>query len=160
MQRCVTEFLYMEHIAPIDIQWCLLNVYGDQTVDVTIVRWWVLHFSSGNSASDSITIQLCEMSVSILFISLKKPSFVSLSPLQRCCSPLIVFMPLIWTHSNSSTSFLCWGSQGNNHLTCPTGSNFMVSISVWAYMVIFHIVQVCAAPYGIWTLPATFKVLL
>ena len=34
-QRCVTEFLHVEKIAPIDIHWCLLNFDGDQTVDVS-----------------------------------------------------------------------------------------------------------------------------
>ena len=38
-QGCVTEFLHAEEIAPIDIQWHLLNVYGDETVDVSTVRW-------------------------------------------------------------------------------------------------------------------------
>ena len=37
-KRCVTEFLHAEKIAPIDIHQCLLNVYGDQTVDVSTVR--------------------------------------------------------------------------------------------------------------------------
>jgi len=33
-----------------DIQWCLLNVYGDQIVDVSTVRWLVVCFSSGKSS--------------------------------------------------------------------------------------------------------------
>ena len=32
--------------APIDIQQCLLNVDGDQTVDVSTARRWVVCFSS------------------------------------------------------------------------------------------------------------------
>jgi hypothetical protein len=48
-QRCVIEFLHAEKIAPNDIHRCLLNVYGDQTVDVSTVRRWVARFSSGNS---------------------------------------------------------------------------------------------------------------
>ena len=38
-------------MAPIDIHQHSLNVYGDQTVDVSTVRQWVVHFSSGNSNS-------------------------------------------------------------------------------------------------------------
>ena len=38
-QKCGIEFLLVERMAPIDIHWCLLNVYGDQTVDVSTVRW-------------------------------------------------------------------------------------------------------------------------
>jgi hypothetical protein len=48
-QRCVIEFLHAEKIAPNDIDRCLLNVYGDQTVDVSTVRRWVARFSSGDS---------------------------------------------------------------------------------------------------------------
>ena len=48
-QRCVIEFLRAEKIAPNDIRRRLLNVYGDQTVDVGTVRRWVALFSSGDS---------------------------------------------------------------------------------------------------------------
>jgi len=48
-QRCVIEFLHAENIAPNDIHRHLLNVYGEQTVDVTTVRRRVAHFNSGNS---------------------------------------------------------------------------------------------------------------
>ena len=36
-------------MAPIDIHWFLLNVYGDQTVDVSTVRQCRVQFSSGDS---------------------------------------------------------------------------------------------------------------
>jgi len=48
-QRRVTEFIHAEKITPTDIYQLLLNAYGDQTVDINIVRQWVVHFSSGNS---------------------------------------------------------------------------------------------------------------
>ena len=48
-QRCVIEFFHEERMASSDIHECLLNFYGDQTVDVSIVRWWVVHFSKGDS---------------------------------------------------------------------------------------------------------------
>jgi 3-oxoacyl-[acyl-carrier-protein] synthase III len=38
-ERCVTEFLHAEKIAPNDIHQWLLNIYGDQTVDVSTMRW-------------------------------------------------------------------------------------------------------------------------
>ena len=52
MERCETEFLHAEKMAPIDndIHQLLLNIYGDQTVDMSTVRWWVVHFSSDNSS--------------------------------------------------------------------------------------------------------------
>ena len=34
-QRCVTEFLHAEKMAPTDIHRHWLNIYGDQTVDVS-----------------------------------------------------------------------------------------------------------------------------
>ena len=37
-QRSGTEFLHVKRVAPTDINWCLLSVYGDQTVDVCTVR--------------------------------------------------------------------------------------------------------------------------
>jgi len=48
-QRYITEFLHVEKTAPINIHQCLPNVYGDQTVDVSTVRQWVVHFSGGDS---------------------------------------------------------------------------------------------------------------
>lgn len=36
--RCITEFLCEEKIAPINIHQCLLNICGEQTVDVGTVR--------------------------------------------------------------------------------------------------------------------------
>jgi len=48
-QRCVIKFLHAEKIALSDIHRHLLNVYRDQTVDVSTVRQWVARFSSGDS---------------------------------------------------------------------------------------------------------------
>ncbi len=49
-QKHVTEFLHAEEMAPADIHQCLLNIYGDQPVDVSTVRQWVMRFSSGDSS--------------------------------------------------------------------------------------------------------------
>jgi len=46
-QRRVIEFLHAKKVAP-------LNIYGDQTVDVSALRLWVVHFSNGNSNSGSL----------------------------------------------------------------------------------------------------------
>ena len=48
-QTCGIELPCAEKITPIDIHWCLLNIYGDQTVDVNTVKQGVVHFSSGDS---------------------------------------------------------------------------------------------------------------
>ena len=50
-QRCGNEFLHVEKTAHDDIHQCLLKIYGDQRVDVSTVRWWVVHFSSGDGAT-------------------------------------------------------------------------------------------------------------
>ena len=50
--RCRTEFLNVEKMAPTDIHQCLLNVQGDQTVDVSSMRRWLVHSSSGDSCVD------------------------------------------------------------------------------------------------------------
>ena len=41
------SFTMLKKIASINTYWQLLNVYGDQTVDVCTPRWWVMYFSSG-----------------------------------------------------------------------------------------------------------------
>ena len=48
-QRCVIEFLCAEKMAPTDIHQHLLNIYGDQLMDVSTVTQSVVGFSSGNS---------------------------------------------------------------------------------------------------------------
>ena len=45
---------------------------------------------------------------SLLFSKLNKPSSLNLSSLERCSGALIISVPLLWTHSKSSTSFLYW----------------------------------------------------
>ena len=49
-QRCGTEFLHEIKIVLTDIHWCLLNVCGDQTADMSTVRWWMVCFGSGNNS--------------------------------------------------------------------------------------------------------------
>ena len=49
-QRCGTEFIHAEKMASINVHQHLLNISGDQTVDVSTVRLWVVYFSSSNSA--------------------------------------------------------------------------------------------------------------
>ena len=71
IQRCVTEFFHETKIAPTDIHQHLLNFYGDQTVDVSIMRWWVVHFSSGNSNSGAP--QLVQMFTSTAY----RPLFIA-----------------------------------------------------------------------------------
>ena len=46
-QRRVTEFLHAQKMATADTDQWLLNFYGDQTVDMSTVKQWVVHFSSG-----------------------------------------------------------------------------------------------------------------
>ena len=41
-QRGVLEFHRAEKMAPIDIHQCLLNAYGNPTMDVSTVRLWVV----------------------------------------------------------------------------------------------------------------------
>jgi len=49
-QRCAAEFCHAQKaIVPIDIQWCMLDIYGDQAMDVSVV----LCFSSDDSNSRS-----------------------------------------------------------------------------------------------------------
>jgi len=55
-EKCATEFLHAEKMAPTDIHWHLLNVCRDQPVDlstVSTVRRWMGSFSSSNTESGS-----------------------------------------------------------------------------------------------------------
>ena len=47
-QRFVIEFLHVENTASTDIHWHLQDVYGDQTVDVGRVKWWVVKGAGGH----------------------------------------------------------------------------------------------------------------
>ena len=67
-QRCVTEFLHTEKSAPVDINWHLLSVCGDQPVDVSAVRRWVVRFISGDSGP-SLLVQTNKSVHHSLFIA-------------------------------------------------------------------------------------------
>ena len=74
---------------------------------------------------------------SLLYSRLKSPNSVSLSSHERCSSPQIIFVALLWTRSNISMSRLCWeapeldtvlqvgshqsGVEGQNLLARPAG---------------------------------------
>jgi len=68
-QRCGMEFLRVEKTAPMDIHQHLPNVSGDQRVDMSTVRCWVVHFSSGDSGSPQLVQILTNMVHSFLFIA-------------------------------------------------------------------------------------------
>ena len=53
-QRCVIEFLHAEEGAPTDIRRSLLN----RTVDVSTVRWWVVHFGAGDRRERQGIVQM------------------------------------------------------------------------------------------------------
>jgi len=57
-QSCVPEFLHVEKMANTGIHWCLLNIYGDQVVDVSTVRQWVACFSNGNDSGSPLLMQI------------------------------------------------------------------------------------------------------
>ena len=48
-QKYGIEFLNAEEVQPIEIHKRLVNVHGNETVDVSTVRRWVLRFQSGDT---------------------------------------------------------------------------------------------------------------
>ena len=68
-QRCGTELFCVATMAPIDIHHRSLNVYEDQTVDVSTVRQWVVHFSSGDSGSLHLMRVFMSAACRLLFIT-------------------------------------------------------------------------------------------
>ena len=67
-QKSVIGFLHVEKMAPTDIHQCLLNVSGDQTVDVSTVKQWVVCFSSSDSDSGSPPLVQIFMSMAYTFL--------------------------------------------------------------------------------------------
>jgi len=58
-------------MAPTDIHQHLLNIPGDQTVDVSTLWWWLLHFRSRDSNCGSpLLVQIfMNMACTLLFIA-------------------------------------------------------------------------------------------
>jgi len=75
-QRCITEFLSAEEIAPTNIHRCFLNIDGDKLVDVSTVRQWVVHFSSNSSYSGSSLLMEVFMSVAFKFLFITDKTFL------------------------------------------------------------------------------------
>ena len=55
-------------MAPTDIHQHLLNIFGDQTVDVSTVKSCVIHFSSGDSDSGSFLLVLSVTSAACMLV--------------------------------------------------------------------------------------------
>ena len=68
-ERCAIGFLHVEKMASLDIHQCLLNVFGDQTVNVSTVRQWVVHFSNGEGGSPLLVQIFTSMVCRLLFIT-------------------------------------------------------------------------------------------
>ena len=71
MQSMLELGVVNKKTAPSDIPHHLLSINGDQTMDVSTVRWWVVCFSSGNSDSGSPSLVQIFLSMvcRLLFIS-------------------------------------------------------------------------------------------
>lgn len=68
-QSCLIEFLHVEKLVFTDIHQSLVNADGDQGVDVSIVRWQVVHFRSGNSNVNHGYVIIMVMTCMLLFIT-------------------------------------------------------------------------------------------
>ena len=88
-QRCVIELLHAkkqkQKPAPTDIHWRLLNIYEDQSMDVSTLRWWVVCFSSGSSYSRSPLLVQIFMSVAckLLFTADKNEELMVVTMLKN-----------------------------------------------------------------------------
>jgi len=69
MKQFGFEFHSMEKMVPINIHRHLLNVYREQTVDVSSVRQWVVHFSNGEGGSPLLVQIFTSMVCRLLFIT-------------------------------------------------------------------------------------------
>ena len=84
--RCATEFLHMETVGPTAIPQCSLNIYGDQRVDVSTVRQWVMRFSIDDSNSGSpLLVQVLMSTVCrLLFITDKNAQLMVVTVEKHC----------------------------------------------------------------------------
>ena len=82
---CRIEFLHVGKIVPIDIVQCLLSICGDQTVDMSTVRWWMVHFRSGSSNSVSSPLVQIFMSAKcrLFFISGENTKLMMVTALKK-----------------------------------------------------------------------------
>ena len=88
-QGSVIVLFYEIKMAPTDIHQHSHNVYGDQSVDLSTVRWWVVRFSSGNSDSASPPLVQIFMSTacSLFFITGKNAQLMLVTDLTRIWRP-------------------------------------------------------------------------
>ena len=82
-KRCVTEFYHAEKTAPTDIHQPLLDVSGDNPVDVSTVRWWLVRFSSGNSGSLPLVQIFASTVCKLLYITGKNAELMAVTALRK-----------------------------------------------------------------------------
>ena len=83
-QRCVTEFLCAEKMVPTDIHQCFLNIYGDQIVNVSTLKWQLVHFSSGNHTGAPPLVQIfTRVACRLLFITGKNTKLMVVTMLEK-----------------------------------------------------------------------------
>ena len=70
---------------------------------------------------------------SFLFSKMNNFSSLRLSSQERCSSPLIIFVVTLWTHSNRSMSFLCWGPRAQ----CSIPSEISL-LPIWVLIHVMH----------------------
>jgi len=70
-QKSIIEFLHflLKTIGPTDIRLYLMNVSGDQTVDVSTVRWYMVSFNSGDDGSPLLVQIFTSGAGRLLFIT-------------------------------------------------------------------------------------------
>ena len=77
-----------------------VNIYGDQTVDVSTARWWVVHFSRGNNncGSPPLVQDVMSKACRLLFIAGKNAKLMVVTVLKisvlylRVCSASITVL--------------------------------------------------------------------
>ena len=84
-QRCITESLQVEKIAPTDIYQHLLNICGDQTVNMSTAKQRVVCFTSGNSDSGSpLVVEIfTSMAFRLLFTAGKNAELMVVTMLKK-----------------------------------------------------------------------------
>jgi len=92
-------------MAPVGIHWYLLNVYGNQTVDMTTVRKWVVPSSSGDSNVEQATFRMATYSCHIMTLSVSISSSAWIDGIQP--------ENWAWSWILASTHWELWWQQWN-----------------------------------------------
>ena len=96
-QRCITEFIHMDKMAPTDIHEHLLNIDGDKSMDGSTARQWLVSFYNGDSGSPPLLQIFMSIAYMFLLITDKNARLMVMTMLKNSILELRIWQ-LYWDH--------------------------------------------------------------